>query len=201
LFIRKILAGILLASVAVVIGILYWQTEIQYLLPTPVPKGYQEVFIDEKIYVTEEAQDSLEKPVFYHFFSTSCSCSRFNLDHFNYLKRQFGDDLEFVIVLPQEDDLNKARPYFDGETKIIQDLNSEFAVATGVYSTPQAVIINKDRSLYFRGNYNKARYCTDPTSNFAQMALDSLMEGVRPPDFGPLSTIAYGCGIEYSLSL
>lgn len=198
---RKLIAAVfLLAVLSTIVGI-FWYTEVQYLLPTPVPENYQEVFINEKVFIGDTASRKLERPVFYHFFTTNCPCSRFNLTHFNSLKRNYGDSIDFIVVIPEEDDLSKARPYFEGETKIIRDVNQQFAIASGVYSTPQAVIIDKDYSLYFRGNYNKARYCTDPLSNFAQMALDSLHRNVPPPEFGPLSSIAYGCGIDYNLSL
>ncbi|MFY0608503.1 MAG: hypothetical protein JXR10_17430 [Cyclobacteriaceae bacterium] len=198
---RRFIAAIFLLSVVSCLAGIFWQAEIQYLLPTPVPSDYQEIVVNTKIYVDDNSTDSLEKPVFYHFFTTNCPCSKFNLTHFNSLKRAFGDQIDFIVVLPEEDDIEKARPYFEGETKIIRDVNQQFAVASGVYSTPQAVIINTDRSLYFRGNYNKARYCSDPLSNYAQMALDSLQSNVAPPDFGPLASIAYGCGIEYKLTL
>ena len=198
---RKITAATFLVAVILAIGGMFWWSEVQYLLPTPVPDGYQEVYVNQKVYSEDKTSETLERPVFYHFFTTNCPCSRFNLTHFNTLRRNYGDEIDFIVVIPAEDDIAKARPYFEGETKIIRDVNQEFAVALGVYSTPQAVIINTKHQLYFRGNYNKARYCTDPLSNFAQMALDSLNQGVAPPSFGPLSTIAYGCGIDYTLSL
>lgn len=198
---RKLLATAFVLMVLCTIVGLFWWTEIQYLLPTPKPEGYEEVYVDDRVYVGDSVKGTLDKPIFYHFFTTNCPCSRFNLDHFNSLKRHFSDRVDFVVVIPEGDDISRARPYFEGETKIIRDVNQQFAIASGVYSTPQAVIIDTDRTLYFRGNYNKARYCTDPLSNFAQMALDSLHSQAPPPEFGPHSSIAYGCGIEYNLSL
>lgn len=198
---RKFIAAAFVIAVLLTIGAMFWWTEVQYLLPTPVPEGYQEVYVNEKVYPEDSPGEQLERPVFYHFFTTNCPCSRFNLTHFNSLRRHYGDSVDFVVVIPAEDDLSKARPYFEGETRIIRDVNQEFAVALGVYSTPQAVLINTNHQLYFRGNYNKARYCTDPLSNFAQMALDSLHAGVQPPKFGPLASIAYGCGIDYSVTM
>jgi hypothetical protein len=63
----------------------------------------------------------------------------------------------------------------------------------GVYSTPQAVIIDRNQKLYFRGNYNKSRYCTDKSSNFGQMAIDSILKNKAEPHMSELATIAYGC--------
>lgn len=192
---RIFFAVLFLSTVAVAIGGVFWKVELQYILPTPVPDDYQEVYVNHKVYLNDTSEAILEKPVFYHFFTTNCPCSRFNLSHFNQLKERYGDEFDFYVVLPEEDDISEARQYFEGETKIILDRNKEFALRTGVYSTPQAVIIGTDHRLYFRGNYNRARYCTDPFSNYAQMAIDSLRADVPAPEFGPLSTIAYGCGI------
>lgn len=185
---RKIIAGVFLFTVLLAIGMLFWNAELKYTRPTPIPKGYREVTVNEKVFVNDTLNQKLEKPVFYHFFTTNCPCSRFNLNHFNHLKQQYGAFIDFYVVVPEEDDLTEARKYFSGETRIIRDRNKQLALRSGVYSTPQAVIINTDHRLYFRGNYNKARYCTDPFSNFAQMAIDSLASHNPPPDFGHCHT-------------
>ncbi|MEJ0032811.1 MAG: hypothetical protein WDO15_21695 [Bacteroidota bacterium] len=70
------------------------------------------------------------------------------------------------------------------------------AAAVGVYSTPQAVVINTKSDLYYRGNYNKSRYCTDKRSNYAEQAIVSLLNDSPTPDFGPMALRAYGCTIE-----
>jgi hypothetical protein len=73
------------------------------------------------------------------------------------------------------------------------DASGKTAEKCGVYSTPQAVILTPEHELYYRGNYNRARYCTDKNSNFTQMALDSLLAGNPPPVFNISATRAYGC--------
>jgi len=71
--------------------------------------------------------------------------------------------------------------------------DSTLAAACGVYSTPQAVLVDAGRHLYYRGNYNKSRYCTDSRSNYAQMAIDSLFGNVPRPVFSGFALKAYGC--------
>lgn len=193
---RKLIATIFLLLVAATICVLFWQMELVYTSPTQKPADYREIYVNDLVYLDDTLSSALSKPVFYHFFTTTCPCSRFNLEHFNQLKNQYTDVVDFYVVIPSEDDISEARRYFEGETKIIRDTNKEFALRSGVYSTPQAVIISTDHKLYFRGNYNKARYCTDPFSNFAQMAIDSIRMQAPPPDFGPLASVAYGCGID-----
>jgi hypothetical protein len=82
------------------------------------------------------------------------------------------------------------------DIKIVVDKNEKLAKACGVYSTPQAALIQSSNKLYFRGNYNRSRYCVDKNSNFVQMALDSLMASKEPPHFIELATQSYGCSIS-----
>ncbi|MEM6299939.1 MAG: hypothetical protein AAF740_14720, partial [Bacteroidota bacterium] len=66
----------------------------------------------------------------------------------------------------------------------------------GVYATPQAVLITPDGKLFYRGNYNVSRYCTDRSTRFAEQAIGALLAGENPPDFGELATTAYGCELS-----
>lgn len=83
----------------------------------------------------------------------------------------------------------------DTDMTILIDKNEMLAKACGVYSTPQAALLQQDNKLYFRGNYNRSRYCTDKNTSFAQMAIDSLLSGRQPPHFIELATQSYGCTI------
>ena len=70
------------------------------------------------------------------------------------------------------------------------------AEAVGVYSTPQAVLVTTKNDLYYRGNYNKSRYCTDKRSNYAEIAITALLGNSPIPEFGPMALKSYGCTIE-----
>ncbi len=179
-----------------VVSWLFWHQEMRYVLPTPLPTDYQIVRTNTRITLGDTLSERLLRPAFYHFFHTDCPCSRFNLDHFNDLKNKYSQHIDFYVVVEEGSDLSEASKYFRGKINLIEDKDRTYANKCGVYSTPQAVIIDVNRRLYYRGNYNKARYCIDPTSNYAQMAVDSLLWGRPAPVFGPLATVAYGCGIE-----
>ncbi|WP_422359859.1 hypothetical protein [Reichenbachiella sp.] len=191
-------AGIALFLVATfaTIGYLFWKQEVQYTLPTPIPKDYSLVYVNQEVHLNNYYNQTVAIPTLYHFFNPECPCSRFNLKHYNSLKRKYSDSIRFIVVIPEFADIDLVKDYFDGDTNVIRDLNRALANELGVYSTPQAAIINRESKLYYRGNYNKARYCTDPGSNFTQMAIDSLLAGASPPAFGLLSTVSYGCGLE-----
>jgi hypothetical protein len=93
------------------------------------------------------------------------------------------------------------KQYTDGQVRARFDLppsvpvlrDTTLAARCGVYSTPQAVIIDAHENLFYRGNYNRARYCTDEKTSFAKMALEGLLHNDLAQSFSPLALKAYGC--------
>jgi hypothetical protein len=176
------------------IGYIFWRQEVQYLLPTPLPKDYKAVLPDEVINLDKSLTPSEEsRPKLFHFFNPDCPCSRFNLKHFLALKRKFRNEINFYAVVTDQEKVSSAIKMLDEDIPVLVDNEEKLAKACGVYSTPQAAILQKDNKLFFRGNYNRARYCTDKNSNFVQMALDSLVAKRKPPHFSELATDSYGC--------
>ncbi|HEX2787665.1 MAG TPA: redoxin domain-containing protein [Ignavibacteria bacterium] len=201
--------GLVIFSLTLILGTisyLFWQNELKYTLPTPVPEGYHEVKPGEFISLSQvknvsynlEELSKEDKPVFVHFFNPDCPCSKFNIPEFRTLAKQYKDKIKFVAVaLTDEnytvediqDDLNLNIPVFFDE---------QLAEMCGVYSTPQAVIIDKNHKLYYRGNYNRSRYCTDKNTNFALMAIDSVLNNTPNPVFSEAALKSYGCEIPTS---
>jgi thiol-disulfide isomerase/thioredoxin len=136
------------------------------------------------------------KPLFIHFFNPDCPCSRFNVPYFNSLVKKYSNQFSFIVVV-----INKAAGKTYSERQI-QDkyqisvpvsFDQSIADACGTYSTPQAVILDASGNLYYRGNYNKSRFCTDTRSNYAQMAIDSFLNHHPHPMFNQYALKAYGC--------
>lgn len=185
---RILFAACILLGCGGLVGYIFWQQELKYTLPTPVPASYIPVFFEEEIHlpVMQTA------PVFLHFFNPDCPCSRFNRKHVNELVFQFKDKIKFKVVIPSYASIEEARGFFDDDIEIIVD-TAGWAEACGVYSTPQAVIIDQQSKLYFRGNYNRTRYCTDPKTNYAEIALQSFVQHKPLPLMDELAKRAYGC--------
>ncbi len=176
------------------ISFLFWHNEYVYSLPTPVPLNYHAVEVGEFINLDGKLKSVENKPVFIHFFNPSCPCSRFNIPHFKSLAKEYGDKVSFAIVVMNTDSsysVKEIQKKFDITIPVLFD--KSIAASCGVYSTPQAVILDTNHKLYYRGNYNKSRYCTDKNSDFAQIALDSLLNNKSTPLFSELATKAYGC--------
>lgn len=191
---KKLLVILWLAALLAGIAYLFWYNELKYNLPTPVPPAYKEVKLGASVTIPEKLLKQKDKPVFIHFFNPDCPCSRFNLPHFRSLVRKYSDQITFAVVVINK---NKKFEKADIIDKVGVDLPVEFdegiAGVCGVYSTPQAVLIDRNHKLFYRGNYNKSRYCTEKASNYAQMAIDSLLQDSHYPTFGLTASVAYGC--------
>lgn len=170
-------------------GAVFWQQELKYQLPTPVPAQYMPVSMGVTIDKTLLPAGSA---YFLHFYNPDCPCSRFNANHVKSLIRQFSDSVSMYIVVPSHQDLSKAQSEFEGQNFIVDETNA-IANACGVYSTPQAAIIDHTGKLYYRGNYNRSRYCTAKASNFAELSLVALLNRQASPAFGLMATQSYGC--------
>ena len=193
---KKIVLIVILSGILASIGGIFWYQEMQYLMPTPVPVGYNVILPEELIlYDTALIPQQHKKPKLLHFFNPECPCSRFNLKHFQALNKEYNNEIDFYVVVESEGKIEPAKGLIDNDVTIVVDSNKKLANACGVYSTPQAAIIQTSNRLYFRGNYNRSRYCTNKDSNFVQMALDSLVANRRSPIFNELATNSYGCSI------
>jgi hypothetical protein len=184
------------------IAAIFWYQEMQYLLPTPVPKNYRVVLPNEIVqFDSVLIPQQNVRPKLLHFFSPDCPCSRFNLKHFLSLKRKYHQTVDFYVVIAKREDVTSAKYMVGKDIIIVVDKNEKLAKACGVYSTPQAALLQQNNQLYFRGNYNRSRFCTDRNSNFVQLAIDSLMANKKAPHFIELATQSYGCSISQESDL
>lgn len=193
---RKPIAITVLLLSSFIIGYLFWHSEWKYSLPTPVPDQYHAVNKGEHINITAKFTPQKNEPVFLHFFNPDCPCSRFNMPHVKELIATYGDEINFaVVVLTADKDYTAASISKKYGLTVPVLFDSSIAATCGVYSTPQAVLINTDQVLYYRGNYNRSRYCSDKKTNYAQIAIDSLLAQRQQPVFDHFALTAYGCSI------
>ncbi|MEO6547424.1 MAG: hypothetical protein ABIN94_05470 [Ferruginibacter sp.] len=175
---------------------LFWFNEWKYSLPTPVPQQYHAVKANEYVDITGKFVPTKNGPVFLHFFNPDCPCSRFNIPHFKTLALKYADKINFAIVVMTTDKSyteESIRRKYGVTVPVLFD--TSLAGICGVYSTPQAVLLNNDHMLYYRGNYNRDRYCTDVKSNYAQIAIESLLDAHISPTFNRYALTAYGCSL------
>jgi hypothetical protein len=175
------------------VGALFWYNELIYHLPTPVPSNYKPVYVGETIPLKGALNADHSKPLFLHFFNPDCPCSRFNISNFQSLVKRYGSQVNFAIVIMSNKTFTAKtiQDKFDLNIPVLFD--ASIAVSCGVYSTPQAVLLNKEHQLYFRGNYNSSRYCTNEKTSFAKIAIAGLLADRTQLAFSPLALKAYGC--------
>jgi hypothetical protein len=191
--VRYILSIIILFLCFVGIAGIFWHQEYRYSLPTPVPANYKAVLVGQP--VSGHGFDAVlpEGPLFLHFYNPDCPCSRFNARYLKSLIRTYEDSVQLFIVVPSEKAKNKAQREFGADHQYFVDENGKLAATYGVYATPQAVLIDREEKLFYRGNYNKSRYCTKRATNYAELALIALLNNQSPPQFEFSATQSYGC--------
>jgi len=192
--IKKIFIAVWLLIIGSGIAYAFWHQEWKYSLPTPVPSNYHVINSGTPVSIKNiPGLEHSSKPLFLHFFNPNCPCSRFNITQFKSLVKEYGSKIDFaVIALTNKQYTEKdIQQKFDLAIPVVFD--SSYAAACGVYSTPQAAIINTDKRLYYRGNYNKSRYCTDKKTNYAEIAIDALLAELGQPRLDPEATVSYGC--------
>lgn len=178
----------------------FWFQDWQYSLPTPKPKGLPLPETGQPLRLTSlpgipASPDG--RPLFLHFFNPACPCSRFNLDYIRGLVREHGAQVRFIAVIESGAscrNLHLPMP-------VVADADGAIARACGVYSTPQAVLLDTKGKLCYRGNYNAGRYCTERSTEFARLALEALLASRSPAVPSRAATMAYGCQLPSNPAL
>jgi hypothetical protein len=190
---RKMLIIVWLLLLFSGVGTLFWYNEWMYHLPTPIPENYKPISHGKAIKLNGVLAADNTKPLFLHFFNPDCPCSRFNITNFKSLVKRYGHRVKFVVVVMNNKfyTAKTIQDKFDLDIPVLFD--ASIATSCGVYSTPQAVLLDQEHKLYYRGNYNSSRYCTDEKTNYAKMAIEGLFHDHEKIIFNQLALRAYGC--------
>jgi hypothetical protein len=193
---KKLLVSAWLLVLVSAVGALFWYNEYRYSLPTPVPTHYVSVKKGSSLRLTKSLSFKNNRPVFLHFFNPDCPCSRFNLQHVRSLFKQYEGQVNFAVVLVTSKKYTAAQIQQKFTLNVPVIANAGLATACGVYATPQAVILTAGHQLYYRGNYNSSRYCTNKKTEYARQALDNLLQNL-PLMPNPAAQKAYGCQLSF----
>ena len=189
-----ILYCLLLSVMLGLVLTIFWFQQARFLRPTPVPVSHKEVKLGTRPAFYQAGLELKSELSLLHFYNPDCPCSRFNKDHFRDLLNTYGQEVGFYIVLqaPTEE--------FDeeitaGKLQVLVDDDGKIADLCGVYATPQAVVLDKAGSIVYRGNYNRARFCSSRDSWFAQMALDAKLNARPGLSLSEEAYVPYGCNL------
>ncbi|GGB78864.1 DUF6436 domain-containing protein [Dyadobacter sediminis] len=192
---RIILLSAWLMFLFVLASTLFWYNDWVYRMPTPVPAYYKSVSTGTKIDLSTQVNAPKGKPLFIHFYNPACPCSRFNKNHFQSLVHTYGKSIHFVVVVLSDEQYTRQYIQEKIGLNIPVLFDRSIAARCGVYSTPQAALIDTNQQLYYRGNYNASGYCSDKKTAYAKMAIDSLMQSRAILKWDQLALKAYGCTI------
>ncbi|MFQ3575410.1 MAG: redoxin domain-containing protein [Cytophagales bacterium] len=156
-------------------------------IKTPTPKP---AFIKRKVLGDTVKFDLNGQLTLVHFFNPNCPCSKFNSKHVEEIMRDFKDNLRIIAYTTQKTDKQYPFPVFD-------DSKGEVAKKFGVYSTPQAVLLDANGKVLYSGNYNSNRYCSDENSAFVKQAIISSLQN----DFTIIKQINNKSGLPYGCSI
>lgn len=193
------------------ISFVFWNEDLKYSLPTPRPVDLVQLPVGAEwhfgawssaLNLSESLGEpsAARPPVLFNFFNPACSCSRFNLTHLRGLQAKYGDKVRFVAVIQSLEDASATKERLkalDLNMPYVLDNSGAIAAEVGVYSTPQAVLVDRGSRILYRGNYNLSRYCTDPNTEYVRIALEALVRAesvVLPED------PAYGCELPSAVA-
>lgn len=195
---KKLLWFVFFGVCTSVIAATFWQQQLQYSLPTPVPEKLNAVEQFDTVSLDFLNNSTSTKPYLFHFYNPNCPCSKFNFKEFETLFNENKDKLNFVVVLQTlENDFETAKNKFSQldhhKIIVIHDEDGKIAESFGVYSSPQAVLTDSIGRIFYKGNYNVSRYCTQKKTSFARLAIESISKNKKLPKFGKEATTPYGC--------
>ncbi|MFP4503533.1 MAG: DUF6436 domain-containing protein [Cyclobacteriaceae bacterium] len=193
---RVLLASCALLMLFICIVTIFWQMQLRYLQPTPLPKGHQQVPVNSPVASHLPGVELRGRLSLLHFFNPDCPCSKFNLQHFESLLSRYNEEVDFYVVVQTDKSNYKADAALKAsQAVILNDHDGSIADRCGVFATPQAVILDAEGRIIYRGNYNKARYCTSKDSWFAQQVLDARLGRSEETLLEASATIPYGCNL------
>ena len=134
------------------------------------------------------------KPALLAFLSPDCPCSQYNLRHLRHLIFTWQHHVDFVAVVCQTTET--PRRTLDLPIPMIDDSTGHWCRLYGVHTTPRVVILDRQRRVYFHGNFNAGRYCDNLATEYARIALEALLQAEPCPAQPPTATLAYGCRIR-----
>lgn len=190
------------------VGYTMWEQDWKWGLPTPRPAQLKQPKIGTPLELPESVSvrwsAASGRALVLHFFNPDCPCSRFNQDHVRDLIRTHRGAVTIIAVIEPEGGTVSPRAVANAErdlgVPVLLDADGSLAKRVGVYSSPQAVIVAPDGALYYRGNYNLARYCTDARTEFARLALEHTLSGAPSFAAPAQALIAYGCPLPATVA-
>jgi hypothetical protein len=182
---RKITVSCLCSLAAITIIYLFYIEEVKNNLPTPRPSHVPHTTFGEIL----PKWPGATKPVLLHFYNPDCPCSRFNYKEYRRLQEKYSSYIMFQSISVKQIKQSTLDPH------TLWDMDGKLAKLYGVYSTPQAVLVDTNGVLIYRGNYNRSRYCTQNETAFVEKAIQDFICNKPSAQWMIRAGLPYGCSI------
>jgi peroxiredoxin len=195
--IRVIFFWLFALGATAIVSKIFWDQEAQYVLPTKIPDNFTDVKIGQVLDLSPFNINE-GKINMLHFYNPDCPCSRFNMMEFERIARKYKQQANVYVIIQSADerDVMRFNKKYELDIPVILDKDGVISDQCGIYSTPQSVLLNRDSRIYFKGNYNVARYCTREETSFAEMAMGYLLKDEPMPIWLIADmTMPYGCAL------
>src|SRR5688572_15028979 len=90
-----ILFAVIAVSIVAMMGWVYWEQEVQYWQPTPIPANFVDVKVGDTVDLAADLPIAENRPAFLHFFNFDCPCSRFNMEEFERMAHKYRGQIDF----------------------------------------------------------------------------------------------------------
>jgi hypothetical protein len=196
---RQALAGLCIVACLTAVAVCFWHQDWRYARIQASPPGWTGPDAGERVGLAPGLAPVAAgllggRPLLLHFYNPACPCSRFNLPKLRELVRRHGQHFDLVLLVESAEDrpLRRAPTGFPAEPTTLVDPQGRIAAHYGVHTTPQAVLLDGEGRLVYRGNYASGRACVDPSREYVRLALEALVADTpRAPV--PAAPPAYGC--------
>lgn len=189
---KHLLGIVILCILGGVTFLIFWQEQARFLAPTQVPEQHQFISVGTQPELGPWEISTEGNLTLLHFYNPDCPCSRFNRDHLEDLISRYKEEVQFIVVVQDEDE---ELPDAFRHARAVYDADGKIADLCGVYSTPQAIVLDQEGKIMYRGNYNRARYCSTRDTWFTEMVIKAKLAGQPVPVLPDLAYQAYGCNL------
>ncbi len=194
----KIQILVLMLMLFMTIGVLhfYWVNEFEHYIP--VQESSMIAQVGSNISLEASLLQIGSKPAFIHFFDNECILSKTNIEHLNLFLPDFQRSFEMYLIVAGDVTVQDLKRKYDLPTyiKVINDPTRQLFDELGVKATPQAMIIETDQKVLFRGNYSNGNGLCAPSNIKYSAPAIALLKRSRDkplPFFPTYQTQQWGC--------
>lgn len=109
----------------------------------------------------------------------------------------YNGKIDFLLIAQTDKEIpnlkDEISSSFFNKIEVSIDENGKIAEEFGIYSSPQVVIVDQNGYIFYKGNYNSARYCTNKQTAFAEISINDLLNKRATQTFNKSATVPYGC--------